>query len=195
MSVNQILEQLGIFFRPGFLAPDECRELIAAIDSTKSRRGGLYHQVDKVQFDDTIRSVTETVDKVSGAALLKERLLALLPELAQHFKAPIEEIEGPSMLAYSPGDFFLPHRDSGEGDVEGRKVTAVIFLNSPESPDGGYEGAVLSLFELMSFPGAANHGLPVEAETGLLVAFPSHLRHGVDELLRGSRYCAVAWFR
>jgi predicted 2-oxoglutarate/Fe(II)-dependent dioxygenase YbiX len=195
VSVNRILEQLGVFFRPDFLDPGECRELIAAIDSTKSRPGGLYDEVEQVQFDTAIRKVSETADKVAGVESLKERLHGLLPELAQHFQASIEEIEGPSLLAYGPGDFFLPHRDDGEGDVKGRKVTAVIFLNCPQSPHGGYEGAELSLFELMTFPGAANHGLPVEAETGLLVAFPSHLRHGVDKLVRGSRYCAVSWFR
>jgi predicted 2-oxoglutarate/Fe(II)-dependent dioxygenase YbiX len=197
LSTNRILEQLGVFFRPGFVKPVECRNLIAAIESTPRKPGGLYHQTEQVQFDSTIRQVSEVSGEVEGVGSLKERLRKLLPELAEHFRTPVEEIEGPTLLAYKPGDFFLPHSDSGEaGLVQGRIVTAVIYLNSPHSPAaGGYQGADLTLFGLMSFPGAENHGLPVEAETGLLVAFPSSLRHGVDKLVRGSRYCAVTWYR
>ena len=197
MNANSFLEQLGVYVRPGFLSESECRDLIAGIRKSSQVRGGLYDESKEVHYDSEVRQVSEVAKRVDGAAALKERLLGLRSELSGHFETDVEKIEGPTLLAYGPGDFFLPHTDSGDGGrVQGRKVTAVVYLNSPGSPEGeGYEGADLSLYGLMSFPGAENHGLPVAAETGLLVAFPSGMRHGVDELVRGSRYCAVSWFR
>jgi len=197
VNANSFLEQLGVFLRPGFLSPAECRDLIAGIRTTKQVPGGLYEEGAERKHDADVRQVSEVAEKVEGASDLKERVRRLQPEIERHFETSLEEIEGPMLLAYDPGDFFLPHIDSGKGGlVKGRKVTAVIYLNSPQSPEGeGYQGADLSLFGLMSFPGAENHGLPVTAETGLLVAFPSDMRHGVDKLISGARYCAVCWYR
>lgn len=201
MNANSFLEQLGVFLRPGFLSPAECRELIAGIRTTAHVPGGLYEEGEETKHDADVRQVSEVAEKVAGASDLKERVRRLRPEVERHFETSLEtsleEIEGPTLLAYEPGDFFLPHTDSGKGGLtKGRKVTVVIYLNSPQSPEGeGYQGADLSLFGLMSFPGAENHGLPVAAETGLLVAFPSDMRHGVDKLVSGARYCAVCWYR
>ena len=102
---------------------------------------------------------------------------------------------------YREGDFFRPHADSSDDPdepdyVRERRVSAVVFVNEPaETPEAaGYEGGALVFFGLMGEDEAANVGLPLSAESGMLVGFPSELVHGVQPVVRGERYSIATWF-
>lgn len=198
MNANRLLEQLGVYIRPRFLAPADCERLVRTVEQSEKAPGGVYHE-EGSRLDKANRKVSEVSQPTDEARWLRARLNEAREEIAEHFALPLERLEGPTFLTYRPGDFFLPHRDDGDsGAVSGRKVTVVTYLNAPRSPaaaGGGYEGADLTLYGLMDFPGAENHGIAVRPEPGLLAAFVSNTRHGVGELTRGVRYCAVAWFR
>ena len=198
MNSQVLLEQLGVYFRPQFLSPEECGRLIELIDSKDSVAGGIYDDDHGSRVDPRTRRVSEIPASSEEFRWIVDRFEQLRGELGDHFGMEIAKREGPAFLRYEIGDFFLPHRDSDEFlETSARKITAVLYLNAESEGAGaeGYEGAALTLFGLMSFPGAENHGFPVASAPGLLVAFTSDTRHGVSELIRGRRYCAVCWYR
>ena len=71
-----------------------------------------------------------------------------------------------------------------------------MFLNGATPGDpAGYSGGSLTFFGLMDdSPSGESVGLPLAGETGLLVAFPSHLVHSVSPVTAGERYTLVSWF-
>ena len=71
-----------------------------------------------------------------------------------------------------------------------------MFLNSdsPGEP-AGYSGGSLTFYGLMDDNASGESvGLPLAGETGLLIAFPSHLVHSVSPVTAGERYTVVSWF-
>jgi SM-20-related protein len=66
-----------------------------------------------------------------------------------------------------------------------------------EAADGGednYEGGALTLFGLLDAGNDQDVGLPVVAEAGALIAFPSGMLHEVTPITRGKRFTVVSWF-
>jgi predicted 2-oxoglutarate/Fe(II)-dependent dioxygenase YbiX len=204
MTPNRVLEQLGIYLHPGFVSADECEKLRSAIDSNESRPAALYRPgSESGMVDEQQRKTTE----VSGAGRhlewLAHRFESIRPRLSKHFDQPLERVERPHFLIYKVGDFFLRHRDTPPpvecatmAPSQIRKVTALLYLSSEAGASGAgdYEGGRLTLYGLLDFPGSEKHGFHVQGEAGLLVAFPSDLFHGVTELTRGQRYCALTWY-
>ncbi len=131
------------------------------------------------KIDPEKRKVGEVAGNSEDFCWVSERFEAMRDSLAEHFQESLIQREGPTFLSYQPGDFFLPHSDNdADSAASGRRVTAVLFLNGEGSESGGgdYEGAQLTLYGLMSFPGADRHGFSVRGRAGLLVAFPSGTR-------------------
>ena len=133
------------------------------------------------------------------AARIREELLRALPGLATHFELGLIGMQPPQFLLYREGDFFRPHHDdSTEPDapdfVRQRSVSAVVFVNGSAEPTA-YSGGSLTFYGLMD-EGVTGEsvGLPLAGETGLLVAFPSHLVHAVSPVTAGERYTVVTWF-
>lgn len=107
------------------------------------------------------------------------------------------DCESPQYLIYRPGDFFKPHSDSGKSDeVRHRLVSAVIFLNrgSQEPAEGAYGGGELTFYGLMKGEQWDKCAFSLQAEPGLLIAFPSDMWHEVKPVLHGQRFTAVSWF-
>jgi predicted 2-oxoglutarate/Fe(II)-dependent dioxygenase YbiX len=119
---------------------------------------------------------------------VRGRLGALQPELASFFGETLQGCDGPNFLAYGAGCFYTPHIDSGTHYVR-RRVSAVLFLNAED-----YTGGELTFHGLIPDEPWRLCPLPLEPEPGLLVAFPSALRHEVRPVRSGWRYTAVAWF-
>ena len=131
----------------------------------------------------------------------REKLLEAVPGLAKHFERGLVGMQAPQFLVYREGDFFRPHEDDSEKPdapdfVRQRSVSAVVFLNGATPGDpAGYSGGSLTFFGLMDdSPSGESVGLPLAGETGLLVAFPSHLVHSVSPVTAGERYTLVSWF-
>ncbi len=72
----------------------------------------------------------------------------------------------------------------------------VVFLNEPgETLDPpGYGGGLLTFAGLLDDPKLRTVGVPLVAETGLLVAFRSDMLHAVTPVTHGERYTIVTWF-
>jgi len=204
MTSNDVLAQLGVFLQPEFLTAAECDELISVAESTDSRPAAVYGYQAGESVDRKQRRASEVSGCEDEIGWLQQRLEGIRPVLSDHFGEVLTQSDTPTLLIYGPGDFFLPHRDNSsrrestkmDETAESRKVTAVVYLNSEgdRSGRGDYEGGELTLYGLMQFPGAEGHGFPVQGTPGLLVAFRAGERHGVSELTRGRRYCALTWY-
>src|SRR5688500_1729636 len=102
--------RFGLFVDLEFLDPETCGRLLGearaatSVEATVEDEGGL-------QVDSGLRKTR--IAKVDDAtrALVRERLLKLIPALEQHFDVSLEGCEKPQFLVYRQGDFFSPHRD------------------------------------------------------------------------------------
>jgi SM-20-related protein len=101
-------------------------------------------------------------------------------------------------LVYREGDFFGTHRDTSADEdaadfVRERRISVVLFVNgmSEEPSPATFGGGALTFYDLME---NIKVGLSVDAEPGLVVAFPSAQRHGVTPVLHGQRCTVVTWF-
>ena len=151
--------------------------------------------------DETYRRTKQAKVSPTAATRIGEELLEAVPRLANHFERGLVGMQAPQFLLYREGDFFRPHEDDSKKPdapdfVRQRSVSAVVFLNgaTPGEP-AGYSGGSLTFFGLMDdSPSGESVGLPLVGETGLLIAFPSHLVHSVSPVTSGERYTVVSWF-
>ena len=201
MSNLNFFSSLGVFLIENFFDAELCARLNAEVRgaagvSTTIYKGDQTFAVDEERRRAQSRSVGE------GARLLVEsRLMGVRPALEAHFKTELHGLQGPDFLTYTPGDFFLAHRDSNANSdapetLKGRRVSVVIFLNGEsEGPDPAcYSGGALTLFGLIDAPVWESRGFPLRGKEGLLVAFRSELIHEVEPVTRGERHTIVGWF-
>jgi SM-20-related protein len=109
-------------------------------------------------------------------------------------------------LAYGVGDHYKPHRDHYDESVQradektgtpkARRVSAVIFLNnrSEITTPNHYGGGALTFYGLFDNPTGDTIGIPLEADEGLLITFPSGMLHAVAPVTHGERYTIATWF-
>ena len=134
-------------------------------------------------------------------ALVKARLLSVVPQLERHFKVALSGCQRPKFVVYKEGDFYTAHADSSvdQGappDLKERKVAVTLFLNTEaaEPGQGSYCGGSLTFYGLIDEPPWNVFGLPLVGEEGLLVAFLPGLVHEVKRLTYGVRYAITTWF-
>jgi predicted 2-oxoglutarate/Fe(II)-dependent dioxygenase YbiX len=190
---------LGLFVRKAFLPAGECTRICAEARACESapaavhRRGGdgLAEEYRKTRVVRVSPGLTEAVDS---------RLRPLKAELEAHFGTPLRSYEELQFLAYRPGDYFHPHRDSSADDaaathIRERLISVVLFLNgASENPaDGAFSGGALTFYGLVADPAWEKYGFPLIPEAGLLVAFRSDVRHAVEPVSHGERYTVVTW--
>ena len=151
--------------------------------------------------DERIRKTQYAQVSESTESLVEHRLIPLKSRLESHFYLTLTSCEGVNFLYYRQGGFYLPHRDSNiETDtrdrLKQRQVSIVIFLNgeAEETHPGCYGGGALVFYGLLKDQSSVNVGFPLRGETGLLIAFPSHLLHEVEPVIYGERYTIVSWF-
>ena len=152
-------------------------------------------------IDEAVRRTkwAEVADQTRS--LVYERMMSLKPSLERHFDVKLTDCQAPQFLVYREGDFFVAHRDSrrdaAASDMSrARKVATVLFVNEQADPPGPgqYAGGNLTLFDLMGDKRAAGHGMPVQGEPGVLVAFRCETLHSVTPVTAGERYTIVNFF-
>jgi predicted 2-oxoglutarate/Fe(II)-dependent dioxygenase YbiX len=203
MASHQFLQQLGIFTIPEFLTPEECahwRRVAVASGGVEAR---IYRDQQGLH-DESARKTLEVALDDPRRLELEQRITALQTGLERHYGVTLNGLDQLSCLRYRAGDFFRMHADVPESGSEQesaefaavyrRCVSIVIFLNHPGHDTEPYQGGALSLFGLMNIPASGDFGFPVEAETGLLVAFPATMLHEVSPVTAGNRYTLVSWF-
>lgn len=165
----------------------------------KSEAATIFEETKEDVLAETVRKVSSVDVERSLEAQTRDRLLAVMPALQSHFKVSLDECQGPEFLKYGVGSFYLPHKDgnpSGHAKVAKRRISAVIFLNaqSKEPTTGAHCGGSLTFYGLMDGAEWGKMGFPLEAETGLLVAFQSDVVHEVQPVTFGERFSVVSWF-
>jgi predicted 2-oxoglutarate/Fe(II)-dependent dioxygenase YbiX len=200
---HKFFSELGLFLIPEFVSARECRELIEVMAASPKRRGLTMAGGGKGRVDEARRSVGDAEVPENATVQLKQSLLDLNSALEKHFRMPLVwGHEGPDYLVYQTGDFFKPHIDNYENNatpnsrILKRKVAVVAFLNghSREQREDCFGGGLLNFYGLLDGPQWKDCGLGLEAEPGLLVAFPADLMHEVTPVTFGQRYAVLTSF-
>ena len=201
MPGANFFRDLGLFVAPGFLEPASCDELRAQLSQTPSQEGTIVGEQTSGSgvLDQSVRKAARMDVQGPVRTHVRQRLLELMPALQDHFKVALTGCQGPEFLSYDAGAFYLAHRDkteSGPAQTMRREVSAVLFLNtrSKEPAQDAYGGGSLAFYGLLDGSPWEKVGLPLEGETGLLVAFRSDVLHEVQPITFGRRYTVVAWF-
>jgi SM-20-related protein len=199
MPNANFFRSLGLFVQENFLAPGFCAELRAEMSHGKSRAAAIFGEKTEGVLEESVRKVATVDVERSLESKTRERLLGVMPALQNHFKVSLDDCQGPEFLKYGVGAFYLAHKDgnpSGPAKVTRRRVSAVIFLNaqSKEPAENAYCGGSLTFYGLMDGPEWGKLAFPLEAETGLLVAFRSDVVHEVQPVTAGERFTVVSWY-
>jgi predicted 2-oxoglutarate/Fe(II)-dependent dioxygenase YbiX len=199
MAPHDFLRQLGLVVVPKFLSAEECSSWRELADRSTGHKAQIYDTGESRQ-DDSRRKTREVVIQGADKTRLDHRIDTLRGGLEERFNVSLGDTDAVRCLVYGPGDFFLLHADTVPVEAAAyrhigmRRVSIVVFLNDPTHQIEPYEGGELTFYGLLSVPGSRGFGFPVDAETGLLVAFPSGTLHEVSAVTRGKRYTLVTWF-
>lgn len=195
MPSTRFFERLGLFMRPAFLDPNACARMRADFELAAWKKGTVARAEQLECLDENVRKVrcVDVTEKMWRG--IRSDLLALKPELEQHFGATLTGCHGPDFLVYERGAFYTPHLDSGTHYGQ-RRVSLVLFLNgsSDEQTPDGYTGGELTFHGLLSGAEWEKCPFPLKGEPGLLVAFRSDTVHEVRPVMSGRRYTIVGWF-
>ena len=199
MNEHEIFTRLGLYLMRHFLDASLCEEIRAQMNTQAHEAGYVKTAESGYIVDRNVRRTQIANIPVNYAYTIRDRLEALRPAIENHFAEQLSSQEKPQFLLYEPGDGYLLHRDIPSERVEegalitGRRVSIVIFLND-RSEEHSYSGGELVFYGLSPDPQWKDYGLPLEAETGLLVAFRSEILHEVRPVTNGERYTIVTWF-
>lgn len=202
MPYSDFFTQLGLFVAKDFFDDELCALLRDEARSDLCEAGTvLMPGSSRYVTDETVKRRTEA--KLSGQtlALVRERLLAIMPEVAGHFGVTLTGCQTPRRVRYLEGDFYQPHVDmvaheNAPEEIRERKVSLVIFLNDEDDEPGtdSYCGGGLTFYGLVDDPVWVAFGLPLIGERGLLIAFRPDILHEVKPVTHGERYTVTSWF-
>jgi SM-20-related protein len=197
----EFFTRFGLYVEREFLSRPACASLTEEMRAGAGTPATVAEGQAGDAVDDAYRRTKQAEVSATTAARISEQLVKGGPKLANHFRQELAGMQKPQLLLYRQGDFFRAHPDSsdqpGAADyVRQRRVSAVVFLNgaTPDEP-AGYSGGSLVFYGLMGeSSNGATVGLPLDGETGMLIAFPSDLVHAVSPVTAGERYTIVSWF-
>jgi SM-20-related protein len=198
VTEDEIILSLGIYLQRRFLDASICEEIRDAMESHPSEMA-YVKSVDRGDFvDERLRSARIMQVPISFATMIRDRLDELKSGLEAYFKVLLTDQEKPEFLLYTPGGCYAAHRDIPEQPTEtregiaGRLISVVIFLND-RSGLVSYSGGDLLFYGLSPDPQWKDYVIPLEPETGLLLAFRSETLHEVRPVTDGRRYTIATW--
>lgn len=148
-----------------------------------------------IRLDAAVRAATHIDVDPSTLACIEQLLDARRPDVAVFFGLDPGDREGASLLRYTAGGRFKPHRDRGDvpswPDAARRRISLVLFLTSSTAvdPQGTFSGGALRLID----DGGATVR-EIQPRAGTLVAFPATMLHEVTPVTSGVRDAVVDWF-
>ncbi len=200
MAGPGLFQQLGLFVARNFIDPQSGAEFCRQMEAAPAEKARVAGPMGEDRLDLDIRKVDSSVIPKEIIAPLKQRLCDIIPELEKHFRVDLAGCESPQYLIYRTGDFYKPHRDGGGSEINEafrrRRVSAVIFLNrqSGEPAEDAYGDGQLTFYGLLDGQHWEKCAFPLNAEPGLLIAFPSDKLHEVKPVSHGRRFTVVTWF-
>jgi len=200
MITADFFARTGLFVVPNFLSHEMCAKLRSALASADWKPAPVAEGGQDTYDEEHRKTKQHTIDNGSKKEM-HVRLLAIKSQLESHFRTPLSGCQAPVFLSYSVGDFFRAHADTADDmdlqeGIKTRKVSAVVLINrnAHEGPET-YSGGALVFYGLFpDDPQLKSRGFPLQAEEGLLIAFPSRMRHEVQPVTRGKRYSIVTWY-
>jgi SM-20-related protein len=197
MPKADFFQRLGLFADEHFLDAAFCRELRSAIHAGRRQAATVAIQEQEFVVDRDHRRVNWVSLDDAMVSLVHDRLIETRPAIEAHYGVALTGCQRPQFLAYSTGDYYTAHRDHGASNLSKvRQVSAVIFLNEESeaiAPDR-YGGGALTFYDLFDSPTGALPGIPLDANEGLLITFPSEMLHAVTPVTHGERYTIASWY-
>ena len=183
----------GVLVIDGVLDEDACEQIRHAMDRGAPEAAEVLDRTIELQ-EDVRRSSHIEVD---AATLdhLERTLDGQQKRIEQFFGLRLPSREGVSLLRYTAGGFFKPHRDHGYvdswPDAARRRVSLVLFLCSSREIDahGTFSGGALRLH----YEDAQASSRDIHPRAGTLVAFLSTTLHEVLPVHDGIRDTVVDW--
>src|SRR5262245_46328795 len=201
MPLAGFFTRFGFLVEPGFLDPDMCSRLRAAIRAATVAPAEIRVRGAEYAVDERIRRVDWADVSRPQRELVEPRLAEIKPRLEAHFRLSLSHWQTPQFLLYRGGSFYAPHRDSNTAPdadpvVRERRVSVSIFLNrqSSDLAPETFGGGELTFYRLIDGVRGRDVGLPLICEEGLLVAFRADVLHSVEPVTHGVRYAVVTWF-
>jgi predicted 2-oxoglutarate/Fe(II)-dependent dioxygenase YbiX len=202
MPSADIFRKLGLFVVDRFVDAEACQQIRTGMQAAATEAATVRAAGGSFAVDESVRSVKWVRVAAEVADALQRRLLDRKVEVEAHFSVSLRDCQRPQFLAYGQGDFYHAHRDSAvdreaPAVSQERRISVVVFFNaaSPEPEPNHYGGGALTFYGLIDDPRMEGVGLPLEAEEGLLIAFPADTVHAVAPVTHGVRYTAVSWYR
>lgn len=163
------------------LTPNDCDKLIqlytnAPVDREKPFIGGGEGSINTAIRN--VQRIMLPIHKGIGA-----RLAAVgLDANSHHWDFDIKKANQSEFLIYEPDGRYVSHIDTfiSPNQLETRKITVLAFLNDD------FEGGKFFI--------KSGHKkiYPIQKQ-GTVIAFPSFLVHGVEDITKGTRYSVVTW--
>ena len=198
MSEDDIFLRLGVYLKRGFLDRSLCEDIRGLMESRPSEKA-YVKSLERGDFvDENLRNTQVVEIPIEFARTIRDRLDELIPALETYFNIPLTLQEKPQFLLYGPGGCYKAHRDvptepaATNEAIARRRVSIVIFLND-RSGSVSYTGGDLLFFGLSPDPQWKDYAVPMEPETGLLLAFRSETLHEVRPVTDGRRYTIATW--
>lgn len=187
---------MKLVFEEKFIDANFCQKIILQHkEKTASKvlnREGIYAIKNEVRKSVHLEITEDDTSQIT------DLLLSLIPSLNQKFATQVTDLSVIDILKYKEGHFFKKHIDNIiTKKNQQRTLTALIYLNSStkygqNDEENAFEGGELIIYGLHEkFPAK---GFTVYPKTARLVIFPSSLVHEVTPIIKGNRYCIVAWY-
>jgi SM-20-related protein len=199
MDEHDIFTRLGLYLERGFLDAPVCDDICSRMESHPYEAAAVKSLATGDYVDETVRRTCVAQVPIDYAYTVRDRLDQSKSALEAHFKLSLKLQEKPQFLLYEPGGYYAMHRDvpseqvDSDARIKGRVVSIIVFLNDRTGPSP-YSGGELIFYGLSPDPQWKNYGLPLDPETGLLVAFRSETLHEVRPVRDGRRYTVATWF-
>lgn len=166
------------------LSPSECSDIVALFDDMRFKANDRLFDVVASQYirDTEIAWLRQDQDNES----LFNRIRSAIDECNKEnfgFDVWLDKFDSMQFAEYSFGQKYLWHKDYGQGEISGRKLSICIQLSEDES----YTGGELQIFRSEDNIAAASRRI------GDAIIFPSHVTHRVTPIRSGLRYSLVAW--
>lgn len=173
-------ERLYTFYED-VLTPSDCDKLVELYTNAQVKREAPYIGDVEGTIDTSVRNVQRImlpVHKGIGGRLVSVGLDANY----HHWKFDVTRANQSEFLIYEPDGRYVQHIDTfiNPHEKETRKITILAFLSDE------FEGGKFFIM-------AGNNKIYPPQKKGTVVAFPSFLLHGVEDVTKGTRCSVVTW--